>query len=261
MKVIVGTGWWSSDDDERKIKYGDDLIRSSAFSELWLKSLSEALSFEKIVVIDSCSPNKSSVLTDNGEFIEYISLLENGGHASNISGRHCGWSRGVVLSMLYAYFSGCDYYVYVEQDVLLKGSRIVEHITSKGNTGYYFGESKDFPQPLQQSFFAIRSDKIPEFVSKFLSIKFSDYEISCEVKFALCTSPIFNFLPKKLFVKSHGKGNLRKAMNKIKVKLASILSNFDYINIQGGRDRPIDFDSPLYYFQHGSEDEIKKYLK
>ncbi|MBO7913687.1 hypothetical protein J5X89_18890 [Vibrio sp. G41H] len=260
MKVIIGTGWWSSNVDDRKIKHGDDLIRSKEFSEVWLQELNKTVKYDKLVVVDSNSPVKSQSLLGNRDF-EYIELLENGGHATNIVGLHCGWSRGVILSMLYAYYSSCDYYVYIEQDVLIKGDNFVENIISAQKTGYSFGKSKDYPQPLQQSLFVIEKRKIIEFISRYTSIKYDDNEISCEVKFALCTSKFFKLLPMRLFVKKCGKGKVSKVINYAQRKISLMVSNFDYINVHGGRDRPIDFNADYYYFQHGSKEELAEHLK
>ncbi|CDU00005.1 conserved hypothetical protein [Vibrio coralliirubri] len=259
MKIIVGTGWWCSTTDSRKITYGDDLIRSESFSELWLKSVRNNIIYEKIVVIDSNSPNKSSILQNSSD-VEYVEILENGGHATNINGRLCGWSRGVMMSMMYTYCSGGDYYIYVEQDVLLKGKKEIEKTLENMSTGFAFGKSIDFPQPLQQSFFIVDKNKILEFVSRFTSLKYDDNEMSCEVKFALCTSKFFRYVPKFLFKKVCMGKLLTKLISRIQSKLAYLLSNFDYVELNGGRDRPINFDESGYYFQHGTQEEINRYL-
>lgn len=259
MKYIIGTGWWSSDIDTRKFVYGDDYIRSKEFSELWINSLLSFTSPNKIIVIDSNSPIKSTALS-NYELIEYLELGENGGHASNIKGKYCGWFRGVAMSMLYTYFSGADYYVYVEQDGLLKGDDIIEHCISKLRTGFMFGKSNDYPQPLQQSFFIIKSTEIEKFISRYLSIKYDDDKISCEMKFALCTSPVFSFIPKWLFLNPGRKTVLHKIIKRFQVFMAKKLGKFDFLPVFGGRDRPLNFNDQLFYFQHGTGSEIKSYI-
>lgn len=263
MKYIIGTGWWCTekyDEDERKIKYGDDAIRGKDFSLLWKKSIDKFTSSKRIVVVDSNSPVSNDLLL-NDDSVEYIKLQENGGHATNINGRFCGWSRGVLQSMQYALFSGADYYVYVEQDVLLSGENIIGYCISKMKKPFMFGESLDYPQPLQQSFFIIKKEKIAEFISNYMAIPYGDNIISCEIKFAVSTSKFFKLIPLFLFVKPKSNNMLSKVVRNLQIKFAAWIGNYNYLPFHGGRDRPINFDGNYYYFQHGEANEIKQYMK
>lgn len=88
--------------------------------------------------------------------------------------------RSVLHSMSYAQNCNCDYYVYIEQDVLLSGKGIVEHCIKNMRKPYMFGKCNTFKNPLQQSFFIIRKDYIDKFLSNIYSINYTDQKISPE---------------------------------------------------------------------------------
>ncbi|WP_394142055.1 hypothetical protein [Vibrio chagasii] len=261
MNYVIGSGWYCSESkDERKIKYGDDIIRSAQFANLWYESIVDNTKPEKIFIVDSNSPIKNPLKKDN---IEHCKLTINAGHATNLFGdKYCGWSRSVLLSLMYARFCDADYFVYIEQDVLINGSGIIEHIIEKSNgADYIFDISKDFPQPLQQSFFIIKNTKFDEFINRFMAIQYSDSQISCEMKFAICTSKLYSFIPKFLFFKPKKKSYLKRIISRIQVLASRKVACFSTMAINGGRDRPINFENEYIYFQHGSELELEKFIE
>ena len=260
MKYIIGTGWWCDKDNESdsgRVAFGNDIIRSESFHHVWAHSICKYTSPDRVIVVDSNSPI-SPPLDQSVLPYEYVNLNENGGHATNIKGRYCGWARSVLLSMEYASLCDCDYYIYVEQDVLLRGKGIIERcINEMGDTEFLFGKDHDSKQPLQQSFFIIKKTAIERFISRYRSINFDDYQISAELKFAMATSPFFFMVPDSLFARVPGRfGN---AVRRLQVNIAKFLGRYKYLPIGYGRNRPIVFEDEYFYFQHASLEELEKY--
>lgn len=257
MSYIIGTGWWC-DPDEGVIpgrKYqGDSVIRQREFHKLWYESLDRFTNPDKIIIVDSASPVKPALLSDNR--IEYLTLNHNPGHPTVHKGLYSGWTASVLCGLEYALCCDTHYFVYVEQDALLYGERIVEHCIAQMRTPYMFGAGLGTPQPLQQSFFIIRRDGMQEFLAGLHSIRERDAEVSPERKFALACNrrarqlaaykwPHISSIPRigKLFrqlVYNHG---------------------YDTLPIGGGRARPVPFDDPFFYFQHGTVTEIEQYVR
>lgn len=261
-KYIIGTGWWCTNKDTRDAKFlnGEDYIRSKAFHLLWAESIRENCNPEKVVVVDSCSPIKAEWSTQLLPY-QIIELNKNAGHATNLNGsKFCGWTASVLLSMEYTSLSDCDYYVYVEQDALLFGENIIEYCLDKigEDTKYAFGKSENNIQPLQQSFFIIRRDAIDEFVSRLRGIKYNDYEISPEFKFAIATSPLLYFLPHIFYKQS--KSFFGKIRRRFLSSIFKYIASYKTVPIGYGRERPIDFSRNYFYFQHGSTKELQEYI-
>jgi GT2 family glycosyltransferase len=258
MKYIIGSGWWCSENKEndRDKLYGDDSIRSVDFHYHWLSSIEKNTSPDKICIIDSNSPIKPKISSDK---IIYIELNENGGHSTKHVGKYSGWMRSVLHSMSYAQNSNCEYYIYVEQDVLLHGKGIIEYCIKNMKKPYMFGKCNLFHNPLQQSFFIIKKDSIDSFLSKIYSINYTDNQISPEKKFAISSSRFFNLLPKFIFVSP--KNKLFKKMTwRVQNLICKAIGNYQYLPIGYGRDKPINFEDDYYYFQHATKDEIHEYL-
>ncbi|WP_130099845.1 hypothetical protein [Siccibacter turicensis] len=255
MKYIIGSGWWCSPEkDTREKLYGDEFIRGQAFHNEWIHSIKAYTSPEKIYIVDSNSP----IIPEVDKNIVFVSLNENGGHSTNLKGKYSGWMRSVIHSMSYAQNCDCQYYVYVEQDVLLYGKGIIEHCINNMKKPYAFGKCNDFNNPLQQSFFIVKKDAIDKFLARIYLIDFDDSRISPEKKFALATSPLFTFIPKFIFASPKNK-LLKKILWRIQNKLSAFLGSYDYLIVGYGRDRPINMGDDFFYFQHGNESELKKY--
>ena len=258
---IVGTGWWCTSNDTREARFlnGDDYIRSKQFHDLWAESIVAFSNPEEVVVIDSNSPIKANW---NGDKLPYnvITLSNNLGHATSLtSGKFCGWTASVLLSMEYASFSSCDFYVYIEQDVLIYGKGIIEKcIEGMGDdTDYFFGATDNNFSPLQQSFFIVRKTAIDRFCSNLRRINYNDAQISPEVKFAIASSRFFSLLPKMLF--KQNRSLIGKAWRRFVVLFSKLISSAKYLPIGYGRTRPINFSDDHFYFQHGSDEELKQF--
>lgn len=257
MKVLIGSGWWSTQKEERTNLVGDDFIRSASFFDLWLESINRQSIDADIFITDSNSPIKPEYDFTNNEKIKFVSLNENGGHAINHKGFFCGWTRSAIMSMTYCMCGDYDYYVYVEQDALLSGKIIKKAIEEASNKGAAFGYSKQTGYQLQISFFVVKQSHIKNFLSKLYSIEKLDSQISPENKFTLALSKLNLFPLSSIFSFSDRvTAKLFKIINRF-----SFLRNYDYLSFGYGRERPINFEDEIFYFQHGSKQEIEDYLE
>ena len=249
-KYIIGSGWWCSGLNHSNAK-GDDSIRQESFHDKWMSSIFDNCKPEKIFIIDSNSPIKPlSKWQDNN--IEYISLNINANHSSNLlSGyKYCGWTSSVLLGLQYAELCDCEYFVYVEQDVLLHGKGIIEKVISEMKSKSkkaIFGSPGATPQPLQQSFFVIKKDFISRFLHRYKKIRYDDSIIGPEYKFAIASSSFYSLIPQFLFKYKTFKYMFRK------------LCHFNYFSIGYGRERPLNMNDSFFYFQHGSKEELLEY--
>ena len=153
MKILIGSGWWSTQEEERKNLIGDDFIRSASFFELWLASIKRQSIEADIFITDSNSPIKPDYDFSKNAKIKFLSLNENGGHAVGHKGFFCGWTRSIIMSMTYCMCSNYDYYVYIEQDALIHGEIIEKAVEEANNKGAVFGYSEQTGYQMQVSFF------------------------------------------------------------------------------------------------------------
>lgn len=258
MKYVITTGWWcgpKSEVNNKRVEYGSSTIREKDFFGEWYKAVNRFTSPEKILIVDSASPIKPDLPDDPR--IEWISLNVNAGHSTSHIGKFSGFTRGVVMGMLYAYNCEVDYWVYIEQDALIYGDGIIEHAIQNMDGSVMFGSGVGTPQPMQQSFMIIKKDYIPTFLKKLTSINRTDAQISPEMKFAMVMSSWTRFLPRKFFFQ-----HLHfKPIRKIRKYLLRKFNKFDILPFGHGRNRPISFDSTYFYFQHGTEKELEEYKK
>lgn len=252
----IGTGWWCSTVAEaivnphRKL-LGSPSVRSVDFFETWLKSVWSVSSPSSIVVVDSASPTKPSAALR--EQTAWVELPFNARHSVDHVGRWSGWTRSVLVSGQYALATDCEHYVYVEQDCLLSGAGLIEHCIQAGRKGIMFGSGRGTPQPIQQSFFIIRQDKLAAFLKNLATIKAADQDFSPEWKFVCATWRPLVIL-----------ANLGVLKPKLMRRLAAMVTRiffFDILPIGSGRGRPVQTDAEFYYFQHGSEDEVSAFLE
>jgi len=265
VKYIIGSGWWCATENgvnnitEKRVLFGDDEIRGKAFHHLWYQSICENTTPDKIVIVDSCSPAKPE-LCSTDERLEFVSLNENAGHSTDHKGKYSGWMRSVLHGISYANCCDCDYFVYVEQDALLKGQGIIEFEISQMKKNYAFGASGNFIQPLQQSFFIIHHTVFEKFLSRSFNIKARDNLISPERKFAIASSALLSILPEFLFYQPSSKKLLGKVLLRIQNIVLKTLGGFGYLKSGYGRNKPINFNDDYFYFQHGEQAEIRRYL-
>lgn len=246
-RYVIGSGWWCAD-GARAGAMGDERIRGAEFHHQWYRALDRFTQPEKIVIVDSASPIKPAMGDDPR--LEFISLTDNSGHSTQLKGaRFCGWTRGVAAGLGYAIATETDYFVYVEQDVLLHGAGIIEACIAAMRTPYMFGDPRGTPQLLQQSFFIIAKRGMAPFLSRLLAIPQADNQIGPETKFHIAASGVLSALPKAPLAWSHG----------VTRRLLRPFRAYDFLPVGYGRTRPIDFGTPQFYFQHGSAAELAAY--
>tara|TARA_R110001583_G_scaffold69129_2_gene196183 strand:- start:24679 stop:25491 length:813 start_codon:yes stop_codon:yes gene_type:complete len=261
MKYIISTGWWCCGQlkDSRAKLLGDDALREKDFFNHWYKSVKAFSKPEKILVVDSNSPVKPDLMK-NDERLEFISLNENAGHASNHTGKYCGYTRAIFTGMGYAISCNVDYWVYLEQDALLYGDNIVEEAVKRMKGDFLFGSGIGTPQVLQQSFIIMKTSFIPTFLKNYSNIKYTDNQVSPELKFALSCLPYFK-ITSNIFLTTIKIKAVDKYIKKVSAITMEHFMNKHTFQFGYGRCRPINFDDRFFYFQHGTKDELKMYAE
>ncbi|SDV48608.1 hypothetical protein [Chitinasiproducens palmae] len=258
---VITSGWWcgeKSERNEKRVEYGSPTIREKQFFSTWYDSINRNSSPEKILIVDSASPTLPDLPPDAR--LELLRLNENGGHATSHVGHLSGFTRAVVAGLAYALACEVDYWVYVEQDAILKGEGIIEYALGNLSRGIAFGNGIGTPQPIQQSVMIVRKDHIARFINALTGIRARDAEISPEVKFAMAATPLTRFLPEFIFrapSRIEWAGRLHARLIRVFFRT---LRGYDYLPYGYGRSRPIDFSQPFYYFQHGSDEELEAAL-
>jgi hypothetical protein len=272
MKLVMGTGWYANHDLRDYKTYGSDKIRANSFREIWWQGVNRFLSPDAVVIVDSASPVKPNDLQTRNYPVQNIVLLTNPGHSTKTSFHYSGWTASVILSLEYAYLSGADAYIYVEQDVALwaqdKSKLRKRVIEALDQCPFVFGSGRGTPQVLQQSFFAIHRRGMRQFLAGLHRIETSDRDLSPETKFhiALATGfmkPILRLLSNTRWLEKVPTLLLRRIFSRIqgliRKMLMELTRNYQVWDFGYGRSRPINFDDDVFYFQHGSEDELMQY--
>jgi len=263
---IIGSGWWCDAAQPDRECSGDEVIRSSAFHRLWRQSVDTFTRPEKILIVDSASPVPPP-LDRNDERIEHLRLPLNPGHATVHTGPYCGWTLSALLGLEYAHCCDVDYFVYVEQDVLLYGEGIIERCIEHMRTPYMFGSGRGTSHPLQQSLFLVHRSAIARFVGAVQRIRATDRQVSPEKKFCMATSRVLMRLPLRLFIeKRHWSKRSWWDRRQVAAHRALLraFGRFDTIPFGYGGYRQrgvIDFNAPMFYFQHGEREDIEHYVR
>lgn len=253
---VITSGWWCGDSkNEKRVRHGSESIREVDFFNQWKTSILANTNPLKIMVLDSASEIKPS--TQQRQGIEFISINKNPGHSTYHTGKYSGYMRSIIMGITYAKLCDADYWVYVEQDVLLKGEGIIEHCISKMDKPFMFGSGEGTPQFLQQSLIIIRKDGFDQFLTRLNNIKSPDSLIAPETKFLIATSTVFQLIPEWIYHQLVNKTRMTWRIKKYLFRMLPIFKGFDELPVGFGRTRPIKFEAPYYYFQHGSEDELK----
>lgn len=236
LKIIVGTGWWSSG-KKSEWNIGSETTRSAAFFHLWHRQVIKCLSPTRIIVTDSASPNKpeASIYPE----VEWIDLDQNYGHANDIrqgkiDTQWCGWTRSVINGAVYALCCDADFYVYVEQDCLIRGENFLSAAVGGQAHDIFLGgrtksgvgiEGKMAAAMLQNSLIIVRKKGLRRFIEGILGQAESDGEVSPEIKLEKHCAP------------------------------------FGELAVPFGRSRPVDFSLSHFYAQHLTEKELATFLQ
>jgi hypothetical protein len=253
---IIGSGWWCTDTVRPVVGrpyWGSDVIRSAEFHHLWSAVIDAWTAPSAVFLVDSASPVKPPITNSR---YRTLHLSHNPGHATVHSGHYCGWMASVLHCLEYALSADADYLVYVEQDVLLFGSGIIEHCISRMRKPLMFGSGVGTPQPLQQSFFIIRKDAMRRFLAGLHLIQKPDKVIVPEWKFMLASLGAHGPLVEWLCADEVRRARIYRLLGSLMQKIG-----YDLLPIGYGRRRPLELTAPHFYFQHGTQEELTHYLR
>lgn len=208
MTYIIGSGWFSDESGESDLgeaakihqyRYGGTATRNTAFSKIWLGGIMNLSELpKKIFISDAASidPLHEDVLQNR--LVHISPQLQNFGHGISCESQNilCGWARGVLHGAMYALVNSVDYFVYVEQDVLLVGpdcvNKAIQHMNFVGKH-ICFGSGEETPQKLQQSFFIVKNSFLPIFISRLVT--YDHNRGTEENKYFTCFQHDMTFLP------------------------------------------------------------------
>ena len=221
MKFTLGTGYYR--DPEFTQKY-------------WLPNVMKYCQPLPESVVAICVGGAKFPLISVGK-LSSVLLTGNLGHVGDLlNGKDrefCGWSGAVLSLAMIAYCNETDF-LFLESDCLAFGPWVEKTYEDMGAGDMVFGgkmESEPFMY-CAQGLFLIRHSFIPRFVSEFIQMGPDDRR-NAEGK--------TDNLPEDKFHR------LREAMSD---RIKSLSFGVD-------RCRPIPYDSPVFYCQHLTQEELK----
>jgi hypothetical protein len=254
---LVVSGWYASDDARSYLTAGDDLIRGVEFRPLWWRSLDTFVKPEHVFIVDSASPIKPNDSLYTSTRTQCLELLINPGHSQNTKAHYCGAMAAMLLGLEFALHNDVELFLYVEQDALIFGESILEKTKNAlRRKDLVFGAGN--LNGVQQSFFAANKRGIRRFLSALHAINYSDKQIAPEHKFMYAASRL---LPSPLLALAEYTDvrMLRRAGLILFTLVCSLSKNYAVLPFGYGRDRPINFNDDVFYFQHGTADEVGRY--
>jgi hypothetical protein len=234
------------------------MIRGPAFRSLWWRSMDTYMRPEHVFVVDSASPVKPDDAACTSTDFRHVELLRNPGHAQNATTHYCGYMAAVLMGLEFALHNGVDMVVHVEQDALVYGDRIIEKTKSAlRRSDLVFGSDA---KQIQQSYFAMTRNGLRRFLSALHAIEYSDKQIAPEHKFMFAASRL---LPAPVLrLAAHTPRNaIWRARTRLFSMICALAGAYEVLPFGYGRVRPIDFDDEVFYFQHGSAEEISQYRR
>jgi hypothetical protein len=211
-----------------------------------------------VLIVDSASPVKPNDISFTSTKFQNIDLLKNPGHSQNCITHYCGYMASVILGLEFALHNDVDIFLYVEQDALVYGNGFIDKIKQQlSNKDLVFGNGGKFGE-IQQSVFAANKKGIRKFLSKLHQINFSDRQISPEMKFMYAASWLSNY-PFAGVLSYDNPELIRRAGIGLILRLMSMMHNYEFLPFGYGRLRPINFKDEVFYFQHGTAEEISIY--
>lgn len=235
-KIVVGSGWWC-DESPHEWAIGADETRETGFFNLWLRQVENYLKPDRIVITDSHSPLKPDWQSHPN--IHWIELDKNYGSPNHVRTglvniKFSGFTKSVLNGAMYALCCDADFFVYVEQDCLIRGENILRHAIGESNAEIFLGQRTQGGQGIegtpaapmiQQSLIVVKKSGLERFIAKTMEGPETDGELSPEVKMDRDLKP------------------------------------YDFIKIPFGRSRPIDFSLSHYYAQHLLPEELDRFLE
>ncbi len=235
---------------------GNEIIRGAGFRPLWWKSVDTFIKPQHVFIVDSASPVKPDDAACTATPFQYTELLINPGHSQNGETHYCGYMASVIMGLEFALHNDVEMFLYVEQDALVFGDAIVEKTKNAlRRKDLVFGSSGN---DIQQSFFAANKKGIRHFLSALHAINYSDKQVAPEHKFMFAAS---RFLPSPVIKLAEFTEieKMRVAGLRLFSLACSLTKNYEFLPFGYGRERPINFRDDVFYFQHGSADELNRY--
>ena len=241
---IIGTGWWCPSKDHWAMRFGNRLHNTYTMSQLWYNQVSVLTNPKKIVVVDSNSPVKPAYHKE--PTVEFISLPDNFRSPPYKIPEPCNYGlwarkdlalsaafRQIYLGAFYALMSEVEYFVYIEQDVLIRGEGIIEKAIDNmqpdknwsANTTTYMPDG--IPR-IEACFLIVKCDQALKLCQSYLDLEVPKIDESVEGKFwALAHSVRFNWTP---------------------------------LPFEGTRDRPLNLKAEHCFVHKPNEQEIQEIL-
>jgi hypothetical protein len=253
---LVISGWYASDAPRNYRTWGDEVIRGAAFRQLWWRSVDTFIKPNHVFVVDSASPVKPDDAAHTSTPFRHLELLKNPGHAQNCSTHYCGAMAAIILGLEYALHNDVDMVLYVEQDALVYGDRIVEKTKNAlRRRDLVFG---DGPRQIEQSYFGATRRGIRSFLSGLHAIRQSDQKIAPEHKFMYAGARYLPTLALGLAAYTPVEP-IFKAKMRLFSLLCSLARGYEVLPFGYGRNRPINFNDEAFYFQQGTAAELAQY--
>jgi len=255
---LVTSGWFATDEARSYVTAGDELIRGVGFRPLWWKSVDTFIKPQHVFIVDSASPVKPDDAACTSTPFQYTELLINPGHSQNGKTHYCGAMAAIIMGLEFALHNDVEMFLYVEQDALVFGDAIVEKTKNAlRRKDLVFGSGA---LDIQQSFFAANKKGIRRFLSALHAINYSDKQVAPEHKFMFAAS---RFLPSPLIKLAEFTEieKMRVAGLRLFSLVCGLTKNYAFLPFGYGRKRPINFGDDVFYFQHGSADELARYKK
>jgi hypothetical protein len=256
---LVTSGWYASAEPRSYRTKGDDSIRGAGFRPLWWRSLDRYVRPEHVFIVDSASPVKPDDAACTATKFQRVELLMNPGHSQNGKTHYCGAMAAITMGLEFALHNDVEMFLYVEQDALLYGDRLVEKTKNAlRRKDLVFGRGTFVD--VQQSLFGANKRGIRQFLSALHAIKYSDKQVAPENKFMLAGSRMVPAAAAALAVHT-SIDKLRRAGLLLFGAACAVGRNYEFLPFGYGRDRPINFNDDVFYFQHGSAEELAQYRK
>ncbi len=225
MGYMIGTGWWCPEtkkEQESAGKRNTEWRRMKTFYDLWLRHIRRYTFPSGIVVVDA-----GSEMLPDFSGMHVLKMSRNFQHENGSKGlfgtERTGGIRQIFLAGMYAMVNGADYFVWVEGDCLLHGTKIIEKVIRHMGDGDFSALEWNHEYKLETSFMVFRCSSLPKIMARYLVTDASKPEL------------------KFVEVAKHFK---------------LVWMPFGY-----GRNRPIDFDVPHYFAQHVYGEELAEFKK
>lgn len=255
---LVISGWYSTNAPRNYETAGDDFIRGPGFRSLWWNSLDQYMRPNHVLIVDSASPVKPDDAACTSTRFQTLELLRNPGHSQNTTAHYCGYTASVLLGLEFALHNDVDMVIYVEQDVLVYGSSIIEQ-TKRALRRHDFVFGNDTRQ-VQTSYWAMNRAGIRRFMKNLHAMKFTDKQIAPEHKFMFAAT---GWLPSPLLRLAVYTPIIpvRRISGRLYWMLLNMARGYNFLPFGYGRLRPINFQDEVFYFQHASADELSQYRR